>query len=140
LACNTTTIISCAKSQAPKYLMATGSILIGITILSMTLYFLQNRLKYYHEKVGVNYGQKAMPGEAWGEELYYLSKDVKRWRIIIGVMIGLAFLAQFCVNIWGSINIFGKIFHDVNSTYFYHLPLAKTNKQTIQFYRLFIEI
>ena len=96
--------------EAPLYLLATGSTLTGITILLIVLYFLQRRLKYYYEKVGVSFGQKLMPGEAWGEELYWLSKDVKRWRIIIGVLLCICCFAQFCIHLWGSIKIFGKIF------------------------------
>ena len=96
--------------EAPLYLLATGSTLTGITILLIVLYFLQRRLKYYHEKVGVSFGQKLMPGEAWGEELYWLSKDVKRWRIIIGVFLCICCFAQFCIHLWGSIKIFGKLF------------------------------
>ena len=96
--------------EAPLYLLATGSTLTGITILLIVLYFLQRRLKYYHEKVGVSFGQKLMPGEAWGEELYWLSKDVKRWRIIIGVFLCICCFAQFCIHLWGSVKLFGKIF------------------------------
>ena len=100
----------CSESEAPLYLLATGSTLTGITILLIVLYFLQRRLKYYHEKVGVSFGQKLMPGEAWGEELYWLSKDVKRWRIIIGVFLCICCFAQFCIHLWGSVKLFGKIF------------------------------
>ena len=103
----------CSVSEAPLYLLATGSSLIGITILLNVLYFLQGRLKYYYEKVGVSFGQKPMPEEAWGEELYWLSKDVKRWRIIIGVFLCICGLAQFCIHLWGSIKIFGKTFLNV---------------------------
>ena len=96
--------------EAPLYLLATGSTLTGITILLIVLYFFQRRLKYYYEKVGVSFGQKPMPGEAWGEELYWLSKDVKRWRIIIGVLLCICCFAQFCIHLWGSVKLFGKIF------------------------------
>jgi hypothetical protein len=65
-----------------------------------------------------------IPGDAWGEQLHWLSKDIKRWCIIIGVLLSIFCLAQVCIHLWGSMKIFGKIFLNC---YFRLISRVKTN-------------